>query len=374
MHWETLKSYIDKVLSFPRRSFSRERILDFENQTIQTDCIGVIHLLLQEMSRAPFPSTLRAFEVYDFLKGHHSTNKVYHLQEGMVLGWRKKDPPRSGDSGHFCIIYEAPLEVACARIARREYCVKVFEVTKANQGPRLHQLHLQTNLDGEMIAVCWNTQKWKETPLIAGHLFGQKRGLCPECERVYSLCLCSLLPIPKWEGPAFSILRHPTERNHPLNSVKILEKAFMGLKVWDREILEASQFSSEPLLLYPSEKAISIEELPLEQWQSAPILLLDGTWKKTKRLLFQNPWMNELTHIKIKKESGPLYKIRKELSHEHYSTLEVFAELWRQRSPHHHYKANRLEEIFTHMIDQQIERMGADRYKENYQHYPGFKS
>ncbi len=371
MYWGRLKSYLDKILEIPHCSFSRERILDFENQELKTDCMGIVHLLLQEMKLDRLPSHFRAWETFEYIKAMGATNKIFHLHPGMVFGWRKLNPPQSGDTGHFSIIYDFPVEIPSSSSSFIEYKLKIFEVTKSANGPRIHELYLRTDLNGTLNAVRWDDKKWKLTSLLGIDLFSSKRSRCKRCERVYSLCLCSLLPIKRWSCPGISIIRHPSEKKHPLNTVKLLEFSFENLQLWDTEVMGPDLIAPDTLLLYPSENATELSQISQERLSASPILLLDGTWKKTKKILYQNPWLNKLTHIKVNKEELPQYRIRKELSNQHYSTLEVFTEIWKRKHPENFYKAKRLEEVFSLLINQQIEKMGADRYQSNYQHYPG---
>jgi len=371
MSWDKLKDSLDRILSFPTSSFSRERFIDYEKGIIKTDCSGVLHLLLKEYNIDLFPTTHKAWEVFEFIKSHGATDKIHHLSEGNILSWRKINPPQSGDTGHICIIYSPPKEVHCPLINLRQYELRVFEVTKEENGPRIHNIYIRTNSLGVMQSVCTLQRKWKETNILAANLFSQKRPSCPQCHKTYAHCLCSLLPYPKWKAPRIDIIRFPKESKHPLNSVNLLAASFEDIRIYDCEYLDAQVFDTEPILLYPSEKAKPLREAEMMD-TSTRFILLDGTWKKTKRLLLQNPWLSEIRHRVIKREVAPLYKIRKEISESHYSSLEVYSDLWQKVEPNNRYKALYLETLFQEMIGRQIKEMGADVYLKNYQHYPGF--
>ncbi len=364
-HWEKLNSYIYEILSFPKDqiSFSRSRILDDQKKILQTDCMGIIHLLLEKLNIPFTPKEYKAYEVYNTIVEQGAINKIYHLEEGMILGWRKLQPPTTGDTGHFCILMGKPFEEA-----PNEYSIDIFEVTKSSDGPRLHKLFLRTDPLGVLIGVKWSDTKWKMTQLIAFSPFHTKRVKCLRCDRSIKTCLCEELPLKKWKAPSIQVIRFPEEKKHPLNSVKILESSFSDLNVFDTEIIDPEQFH-RPILIYPGPEAMEFDSL---EDLDHDFILLDGTWKKTKRILFQNPWLMDIPHIKLKRSIPPLYKIRKELSLEHYSTLEIYSELWKSLEPQNFYKTLRLEQIFQKMINQQIENMGADTYRNNYQHYPGF--
>ena len=374
MEWENLKSYIDKILSFSHCSFSRERILNFEQERVSTDCSGIIHLLLELINNESIPKSYKAFEIYNhLLLSTHSSSYIHHVREGMILLWKKKLPPKSGDTGHCCIVYQAPIEIVSSRKERREFEIEIFEVSKNANGPQRRKLRIQTDLCGRMKGVLWN--KWKQTNLIAHDTFSQKRPKCIKCQRVISLCYCFLLPQKPWASPPITIIRHPSELKHPLGSVKILENSFNGLEILDNEIVNQHSFSKKVALIYPSEKAIEWDDFKIqnkEEIENFQFILLDGTWKKTKKILYSNSWLQSIPHLKIQRDQLPQYKIRKELSSEHYSTLEVFSELWTKVDSQARYKGTRLEEIFHFVIDHQLKKIGADKYNHNYQHYPGF--
>ena len=371
MSWDKLKDSLDRILSFPSSSFTRERFVDYENRVIKTDCSGVLHLLLKEHNIHLFSPTYKAWEIFEFIKTHGASDKIHHLSEGSILSWRKNRPPQSGDTGHVCILYGTPKEIACPLQNLRQYELQVFEVTKAANGPRIHNIHIRTNTLGLMKSVCSQERKWKETHILAANLFSQKRATCPQCNKTYTHCLCSLLPYPKWKAPAIDIIRFPKESKHPLNSVNLLEASFEDIRVYDCEYIEAQDFGISPILLYPSENAEPLSERELMD-SATRFILLDGTWKKTKRLIYQNPWLSKIKHRVIKREVPPLYKIRKEMSESHYSTLEVYSDLWQKIEPKNRYKALYLETLFQEMIGRQIKEMGTDLYLKNYQHYPGF--
>lgn len=375
MQWEQLKSILDEILSFEQCNFSRARILNRETRQLNTDCVGVILLLLKELQCHSFDLNLKAFQLFDYIEANLKyTNKIHHLQKGMILGWRKKTPPKNGDTGHFTLIYGDPKEIEGQKAGTREFEIQVFEVTKNGQGPRLHHLLLRTEMDGTLKSVCWQDTKWKETRIIAAAPFSNHRLYCPRCAKVTHHCLCSLLPTRPWASPRISILRHPSEKQHALNSVEIIKRSFKNLSCHDAEILAPDVFPTSPILIYPSENSIAIEELSSSQLSHSSFILLDGTWKKTRKMIYLNSWLNDIPHVHMTRKAPPLYKIRKGPSNEHYSTLEIFSELWQRIAPKETFKAKRLEEIFSLMIDNQLREIGPEKYQHNYRHYPGFQS
>jgi DTW domain-containing protein YfiP len=55
------------------------------------------------------------------------------------------------------------------------------------------------------------------------------------------------------------------------------------------------------------------------------LLLLDGTWRKAKKLWLNNPWLHELDACVIEVTQASQYRIRKAPGPQSMSTLEAIA-------------------------------------------------
>ncbi|KAL6572493.1 hypothetical protein OROMI_013451 [Orobanche minor] len=93
--------------------------------------------------------------------------------------------------------------------------------------------------------------------------------------------------------------------------VDAFEKGFVVKKVHEREIDgESVNVESEmevpagSVLLFPSEKAIDSEEIDFEMKN---LIVLDGTWAKSKRMYNENPWLKSFSHLKLDLDKLSLY-------------------------------------------------------------------
>lgn len=59
------------------------------------------------------------------------------------------------------------------------------------------------------------------------------------------------------------------------------------------------------VLLFPSEKAVGIEDIDFEVKN---LIVLDGTWAKAKRMYGENPWLRFVPHLKLALGEESLYR------------------------------------------------------------------
>ncbi|KAF5730557.1 hypothetical protein HS088_TW19G00148 [Tripterygium wilfordii] len=77
------------------------------------------------------------------------------------------------------------------------------------------------------------------------------------------------------------------------------------------------------VLLYPSEKAMGVDDLKAMNYDVQNLIVLDGTWAKAKRMYVENPWLELLPHLKLEVEKMSLYgEVRKQPKAGCFSTIE----------------------------------------------------
>ncbi len=96
-----------------------------------------------------------------------------------------------------------------------------------------------------------------------------------------------------------------------------------------------------------------------------PLLLLDASWRKSRRLLLSSPWLQSLPAISVDLQVPSRYRIRREPAANYCSSLEavcaVLAQLERNQQ-----KYQPLLATMDHMIDLQIAQMGVATFQRNY--------
>jgi DTW domain-containing protein YfiP/GNAT superfamily N-acetyltransferase len=184
------------------------------------------------------------------------------------------------------------------------------------------------------------------------------RNLCNGCHRPPVLCVCKALPEKKFEtNTTILILQHPNEfRKKTFSTVPLIPLVLENVQVkvgydfnlQDLPIVE--EFlgrGGRPLLLFPSEEAISLEDLhshapdvttkkslDTSTVKAVPttsenlLIVLDGTWAEAKRMALQSPELVEvLQHVTFSAEEPSRYDaVRKEPEAHCYSTLEACAQ------------------------------------------------
>lgn len=193
------------------------------------------------------------------------------------------------------------------------------------------------------------------------------RARCERCLRAQSHCLCAL--IPKLDSRTrVLILQHPSEVSHALNTGRLAALGLRNAQLRVGEVFaELEQWLAlpgyQPRLLFPGEGA---QPLVAEAADTLPSLLvvLDGTWRKARKLLHLNPSLATLPKVTLGDVPPSRYRLRKAPGVEALSTLEAIThalqilEAPRSFAP--------LLAPFEAMIDRQIAAMGSETYTRNH--------
>lgn len=182
------------------------------------------------------------------------------------------------------------------------------------------------------------------------------RQVCSQCARPDTLCVCDSLPD---EGKLATqtrilILQHPNERRKKnLSTVPLLRLALQNVQVtvgytFEPESLpivqEELDQGRKPLLLYPSEDAIALDEAvdatstsgsrstspsPSEaiKGQDNLLIIMDGTWTEAKRMVRDSPRLVESCQkVQFTSDASSIYDaLRSEPAPHCLSTLEACA-------------------------------------------------
>ncbi|KAJ4848270.1 hypothetical protein Tsubulata_040020 [Turnera subulata] len=98
-------------------------------------------------------------------------------------------------------------------------------------------------------------------------------------------------------------------------------------KFWCEELEEYEEFEivvpSGSLLLFPSQNALSIDEVKGMDVDVNNLIVLDGTWTKARRMYWENPWLRLLPHLKLDVDMRSLYgEVRPQPKAGYLSTIE----------------------------------------------------
>lgn len=193
-----------------------------------------------------------------------------------------------------------------------------------------------------------------------------KRERCERCHRPQTLCYCARLSPVDNAWPVW-ILQHPAEARHALGTARI---AALGLK---NSILKSSQpqeltqpfarTADSPVLIYPGPTSLPLQELAREPRR--PLLFIDATWRKSRRMLMEHAWLEALPRYELPTPPPSRYRIRREPKPEAISTLEAIVHcLGLLEGDAKRYQP--LLEQMDRLVDEQIAHMGEEVFARNY--------
>ena len=171
------------------------------------------------------------------------------------------------------------------------------------------------------------------------------------------------------------VLQHPEEMANPKGSAIIAE---LGLDLY--QCLRGEDFQAhkdlsalleakpgEIAVLYPDERSdvLSAEGIVNSKVKIKALIVIDGTWRKARKIWEMNPQLHGLPCYRLEIEQKSDYRIRKAPQQSCLSTVESIVGALRllERNPQG-YKP--MLNLFTEMIDFQIQKMGKGTYLKNY--------
>lgn len=143
------------------------------------------------------------------------------------------------------------------------------------------------------------------------------RAVCPRCERPACTCLCATLPAPLPVRTELVILQHPAEAGHAKNTAAFLT---LGLSPAARllrgETFDPALAGPGTVLLYPGQGEAAMPA------HIGRLVLLDGSWRQSRRLLAANPWLAVLPRLALP-ETPSRYALRRSHRPGQLSTVEA---------------------------------------------------
>ncbi|WP_404298796.1 tRNA-uridine aminocarboxypropyltransferase [Alicycliphilus denitrificans] len=173
---------------------------------------------------------------------------------------------------------------------------------------------------------------------------GTRRSLCPRCQRPAAACLCTAVR-PVAHRVQVLILMHPLERHQAKGTARLLHLCLPGSRLLVGESFAPDALAQaliEPwsdadrqaprhaVLLYPATPHDSPGAAPAPMppgWLACPerlrLVVLDGTWRKSRKMLWANPQLQALPRLALHAPPASRYAIRKAHAPHQLSTLEA---------------------------------------------------
>ncbi|KQQ96688.1 tRNA-uridine aminocarboxypropyltransferase [Massilia sp. Leaf139] len=159
-----------------------------------------------------------------------------------------------------------------------------------------------------------------------------RRATCAACLRAQRTCICAWVrPVALDAG--LLILQHPLEVANAKNSARLLHLCVIGSRLEVGEAFDAAALDAmlhadgrTPVLLYPETPgAAAMAPACLPPPARLRIVLLDATWRKSRKMLHLNPALQTLPRLALVEMPASNYRIRKAHAPDQLSSLEAGA-------------------------------------------------
>lgn len=161
------------------------------------------------------------------------------------------------------------------------------------------------------------------------------RALCERCERPARTCICAHVTRLETRTKVL-FLQHPRESKTAIGTAKIAHACLpsselhVGLRFGDDPAVRRTldDPSTHAVLLYPGPDALVLgtEEARKKLPDPLVLVVIDGTWPQSKKVLKENPWLGELPRVALLPPEPSEYRIRREPREDFVSTLESVAQ------------------------------------------------
>jgi DTW domain-containing protein len=181
-----------------------------------------------------------------------------------------------------------------------------------------------------------------------------KRPICAVCLRPQSTCICQWIT-PTQHQVEVVVLQHPLEVTQAKGSARLLHlslphsalavgevfaeaelQALISAPLESQTPARAATFKPQypifTILLYPDspqDQALGLPAPPilaperLRDPTRLRLIVLDGTWRKSRKMLYLNPLLHALPRLALRDLPASAYRIRKAHKPDQLSTLEA---------------------------------------------------
>lgn len=159
------------------------------------------------------------------------------------------------------------------------------------------------------------------------------RAGCAVCLRPQSACICQWIT-PVAHQAEVLILQHPLEVDHAKNTGRLLHLSLPRSRMLVGEVFDEAQLRAAlgespayTVLLYPpapqDEAAPALDLDPIKDPSQVRVVVLDATWRKSRKMLHLNPLLRRLPRLSLKDVPASNYLIRNAHKPGQLSTLEA---------------------------------------------------
>ncbi|HHX8602733.1 TPA: tRNA-uridine aminocarboxypropyltransferase [Vibrio alginolyticus] len=180
---------------------------------------------------------------------------------------------------------------------------------------------------------------------------------CPTCGFQFN-CMCSLMPKLTSEHNIL-LLMHPNELKRDTNTGQLLEQCQLNIErvIWDRKQPPAELLSlladpsRYPVLLFPCEESITLEDVVLQSQQQTKtplFIILDATWQEARKMINKSRWLEGIPTMGLSAPADSQYQLRRNQQQGNLCTFEVAAHLLGQLGEQNNQQ--QMQRFFAHYL------------------------
>jgi DTW domain-containing protein YfiP len=159
---------------------------------------------------------------------------------------------------------------------------------------------------------------------------------CAACLRPQNGCICHWIT-PVAHRVEVLILQHPLEAGNPKGTARLLQLSLARSRLLVGDVFDPGTWqppgdTRHNVLLYPdlaSDRGAGLPLPPvpapgvLQDPSQLRLIVLDGTWRKSRKLLYLNPALQQLPRLSLQDLPASAYRIRRAHRPYQLSTLEA---------------------------------------------------
>lgn len=155
----------------------------------------------------------------------------------------------------------------------------------------------------------------------------RKRQQCNQCLRPLSVCYCGQITCQPHNRWPVLIIQDIREAGHAIGTARIA-----ALSLGNCQLIPANPEQSpaaglehlgllQPALIYPGEQAADVATLA--NGPVRPLLFIDATWRRSRKIMYTQPWLAQLPRYALPVTAPSRYRIRQQPDAAALSTLEA---------------------------------------------------
>lgn len=165
-----------------------------------------------------------------------------------------------------------------------------------------------------------------------------KRKSCPRCFRPSTACICNWVCSIN-NAQEVLLLQHSLEVNNAKGSARLLDLCLQDSRMiagekFDEQLLTSLVHAGgkQAVLLYPATTQNDADDLQYEAPEfivqdhilaNMRLVIIDATWRKSRKMLYLNPVLQQLPRLSLQDMPVSHYRIRKAHAPDQLSTLEA---------------------------------------------------